>query len=507
VFHRLDVEHLTVAFAETRALDDVSVSFATGEVHALLGPNGSGKSTLVKALSGVVSPRPGAVVTFDGGRPLPALTPERAQRAGLRFVHQDLALLPELPVLENVFLTNRYPVVAGVVRWREARRVAREALAAVGLDVSLSQPVALLPPAGRVLLATARALLGLPDGGLVFVDEPTAALDENDAEVLLSRLRDLARGGDVGIVLITHRLREVLRFADRATVLRDGRVALRAERPELDEATLLAALGGRTPSASQGGPGRPPVGTVPFLEIRRLSGVRLHGFTATVATGEVLGVTGVEGSGKEELVALLYGLERALGGEVLLEGQPYRPSGERDALRAGFGLVPSDRRVLGAITELSVTDNLVLPRYQHFTRWRCFRPRAARREAARCTELYGVRPTDPDRLFATLSGGNQQKVVVGRWLAHERRVLLLHEPTAGVDVASRAALYDHVRAATRKGLAVVLVSSDPTELVELADKVAVLVDGRLHELLAGSDLTVQRVVQSSFEASEEREPA
>jgi ribose transport system ATP-binding protein len=502
VFQRLEAEHVTVDYAGTRALDDVSIGFSAGEVHALLGPNGSGKSTLVKVLSGVVPPRPGAVVSIDG-TPLPPLTPERARRAGLRFVHQDLAVLPELSVLENVFLTHRYPTVAGAVRWPTARRVARDALDAVGVRAALGTRVAELVPAERVLLATARALLGLPAGGLVCVDEPTASLDEVDSEQLLTRLQALARGGDVAIVLITHRLREVLRFADRATVLRDGRVTLRARRDDIDEAALLAALGGTVADGAGRSPGsRPPRGE-PAVEVRRLSGARLRDLTLAVGAGEVLGVTGVEGSGKEELVGLLYGMERPRSGAMLVDGRPYEPRGERDALRAGFGLVPHDRRALAGIAELPVVDNVVLPRHARFTRWGCYRPRAARREARRCTERYGVRPADPRRLFGTLSGGNQQKVVLARWLEHERRVLLLHEPTAGVDVAARAALYDQIRQATDRGLTVVLVSSDPTELVELADRVAVLVDGRLRALLEGPDITVDHVVQSCFETDPE----
>ena len=497
----LGIRHLTVDFGAQRALDDVSMEFRRGEVHALLGPNGSGKSTLVKVLSGVVTPRPGARIAIGDAKPVGALTPERAARAGLRFVHQDLALLPEQSVLENLFLSNRYPRSIYGLRRRTAKRQAEEILARVGVRVRPKTLAGALSASERVLVATARALFAMPaGGGFVFVDEPTAALDEAEAEALLTHLRSLTEAGDVGIGLITHRLREVVTFADRATVLRDGRITLEAGPGEIDEASLLTALGGRTASS------RPAAATdvgserVPLVVLEGVSGGRLHDVDLAVAPGEIVGVTGLEGSGKDDLVGLLYGMQRIRRGRLLVDGVPVGLHHEYDALRLGFGLVPGNRVALGGIPDFTAGENLQLPRFDSFTTAGWFNARAARRDARAGMKTYGVVPPDPRRRFATLSGGNQQKVIVGRWLSFARRLLILHEPTAGVDVGARAALYDQVRAGKAAGLAVVVVSSDLVEIEELCDRAVVLVDGRVAAALAGSDLTVARLVAASFAA-------
>ena len=496
---RLEALHVTVDFGLQRALDDVSIAFRRGEVHGLLGPNGSGKSTLVKVFSGVVTPRPGAQIGLGDGRTVGTLSPDRAARSGLRFVHQDLALLPEQTILENVFLANRYPTSIYGLRRREATRQVEEALERVGVHRAPKVLTGDLSASERVLVATARALFNLPGtGGFVFVDEPTAALDETEAEALLGHLKGLTGEGDVGICFISHRLREIVRYADRATVLRDGRVALEADAEEIDEGSLLAALGGQQATTRYHVPAAAIRVGAPLVALDDVVYGRLRGMSLAVAPGEIVGVTGLEGSGKADLVAILYGMARPRRGRLLVDGEPVQLRNEQDALKLGFGLVPGNRVALGGISDFSSGENLQLPRYRQFSVAAWYNRRAAMRDAALGLERFGVSPRDPKRTFGTLSGGNQQKVIVGRWLSFPRRFLILHEPTAGVDVAARASLYDQVRRAADDGLAVVVVTSDPVEVVELCDRAVVLVDGAVAGTFVGPDITVSRLVAQSF---------
>jgi ribose transport system ATP-binding protein len=360
--------------------------------------------------------------------------------------------------------------------------------------------IADLSASERVLVATARALFNLPaGGGFVFVDEPTAALDEAEAEALLGHLQGLTAGGEVGICFISHRLREILRYADRATVLRDGRVALEAAAGEINEQSLIVALGGQEAARRQH---RAATGDdvveYPMVTIEDVACGRLRGVTLTVARGEIVGVTGLEGSGKADLVALLYGMAQPRQGRILVDGEAVHLRNEHDALRLGFGLVPGNRISLGGIGEFSSGENLQLPRYRQFSVATWYNQRAADRDATLGLERFGVSPRDPKRVFGTLSGGNQQKVIVGRWLSFPRRFLILHEPTAGVDVAARAALYAQVRAAAHEGLAIVVITSDPLEVTELCDRAVVLVDGAVAGTFIGAEMTVSRLVGESF---------
>lgn len=485
----------------------MAVEFASGQVHALLGSNGSGKSTLIKVISGVVSPLPGASITVGDRPSVDAMTPAKAGTHGLRFVHQDLALLPELSILENFYLTNDYPRLAGAIVWPRARAAVAVALATVGLDdLSSATRVSDLSHAERVLVATVRALFGLPEtGGFLFVDEPTAVLDDDESARLLTRLRNLAANSSVGIVLVTHRLKEVMMVTDRVTVLRDGHVVLRARTSEIDETVIFEALAGADMSVALDS--ARPVQTRRgadgdfLLEIEGLHTRRLSGLGFSIGAGEILGITGLEGAGKDDVVDVLFGLNQPAAGAMLINGAPYHPQTVRDALASGIGLVPADRHGVGGIGELSVGDNILLARFASFSPRGWFRRSAARDGARRAVEAAGVRPPDPALAFGTLSGGNQQKVILGRWLDNERALVILHEPTAGVDVGARRSLYARIRASARDdGLAVLVVSSDLVEVTELCDRALVLVEGQIAAVLAGESLTVEKLTGYSYSA-------
>jgi ribose transport system ATP-binding protein len=493
----LSITNLSVEFAGRRALNEVSVAFRLGEIHALLGPNGAGKSTLIKVLAGIVAPRPGAQITVGQSSPVAAITPAQATRLGLRFVHQDLGLVAQQSVLENLFIANRYPVGWYGLRRRAAAKLATTMLERVGLSCAPSVAVATLSPSQRVLLATARALSSLPaTGAYLFVDEPTASLDELEADTLLSQLQAIASGGNVGICLVTHRLRDAVKFANRATVLHDGRVRLEASPGTITEPTLLEALGARASTRrprSAGSLDRPPV-----LSLRQVAHGRLLNISLSIARGEILGATGLEGCGARDLVQVAYGIRRPKSGQIVIDGHPAALRSPHDAVRLGIGLVPSDRVTEGGIPDLSAGENYLVPRYAAFSTGLWYRRRAAYQDSLHGLSRYGVSPSDPRRRFAAFSGGNQQKIVLGRWLSTSLRILILHEPTAGVDVASRALIYDQIRRAADSGLGVLLVSSDLVEIADLSERAIVLVNGRIAATLEASDITEDNLLAWSF---------
>jgi ribose transport system ATP-binding protein len=501
------IQHLSVRYSKRPVLTDVSLIADRGQMIGLLGPNGSGKSTLLKTLAGVVRPDPGAIIRIGGSDPQAALSPASSRRLGLRFVHQDLGLIPELSVLDNFFLSNVYPRSQGRVNWKKAKASVESALEFTFADASPNSIVGTLPPSTRVLVATARALYDLPpEGGFVFVDEPTAALGEEEAESLLRRLSELTSRGSVGTCFVTHRLHEVRKFAKRITVLRDGVVVLDDHTSLISERQLLDSLGShpegtRPRRCHQSGDRKRSATTAPAtspaLEFRKVSGRQLRHVSLTLAPGEILGVTGLEGSGTAELVSVLFG-ETPIGqGSMRLRGEEVRLRTPTDAVRHGLGLVPRERTD-GGIGDLTLGENLLLPDLEQLSRNGRLGRGKMRRQAEEMIAKFDIRPPNPKVPFWTLSGGNQQKAIVARWLRSNRALLVLHEPTAGVDVASRSRLYEELRDAARRAVAILVVSSDLDEIEQLCDKAIVLVDGRISSTLEGPSLTRDVLARSSF---------
>ena len=485
-------------------LREAGLTVARGEVHALLGGNGSGKSTLVKLLAGVYRADPGGSIRIgETTTPADAWSAEVAKKQGLHFVHQDPAVFPALTVAENIaigrgFVTGR----TGRIDWRATRRRTAEVLERFAIPATPDMPVAALRPADRVMIAIARALQdqeGASDGVLV-LDEPTASLPVNEVEVLLSALRRYAAAGQT-IVYVSHRLGEVLDFADQVTVLRDGNVVGTRPVPGMTEDALVELIVGRPldrvfpePRTTQ----RQDV----VLSVRGLAAGPLQGVDLDLHRGEVLGVAGLLGSGRTELLRALFGDLPVTAGEVTMEGRPLRPRGPRQAMRAGLAMVPEDRGSEGLFPGMSVRENLsaaVVPTYWRGGR---LRHRDERDDARDLVQRYAVKPATDLPPAGTLSGGNQQKVVLGRWLRREPTVLLLDEPTQGVDVNARADIYAHVRAAVDRGTAVLLVTSDFEEMSHVADRVVVLRDGVVAAELHAPDITEQRLTELSYLTAE-----
>jgi ribose transport system ATP-binding protein len=484
-------------FAGTVALKDVDFDLRPGEIHALLGENGSGKSTLVKILAGYHTPDPGGECTMNG-REFDLGSAAAATACGLRFIHQDLGLIPDLTVFENLALGR-----GGRRRWwlsdTAERHEAERLLSAVGVGLDAGRMVRDLSSAERTMVAIVRATRDVSN--VLVLDEPTATLPADDAHRLFAMIR-VIRDQGASIIYVTHRLGEVFELADRATVLRDGvRVATR-EVNGLTQDDLIALILGRPPSELYVHARNSTSDVV--LAVRGLRGRLLRDVAFEVRAGEVFGIAGLTGSGREELIRLLAGDGAWEAGEIDVGGRRLRSLSPRAAIKAGIVYQPADRKSRGAIPELSVADNVTLPGHALSSPLRWLGAGRERADVRLWLEHLRVSPPAPSAALATLSGGNQQRVVIARWLRRDVRVLLLEDPTHGVDVGAKRLIYQGLAEIARGGGAVVATSSDNDELAAICDRVLVLADGTGVGTLAGVELTSERLLEACLAADRPR---
>lgn len=488
------VKGVSKTFAGTRALRDVSLSITPATVHALLGGNGSGKSTLIKILAGVYHADPGGTLSVSGRQVAAHETsPSLARGMGLRFVHQDPGLVLDLTVAENVALANGFSTSFGRVRWRELHARTLVLLDRFGIEAAPDQKIGDLRAADRTMIAVARALEDDSEGlSTLVLDEPTAALPKLEVEKLIAAIRNCAAAGQT-IVFVSHRIDEVLAIADVVTVLRDGENVITRPAEGLSKGELIEHIMGRpfhVDALESTGP-RAPKGRAPVLRVRRLRGGPVIDASFDVVAGEVVGIAGLLGSGRTEILRMIFGALAREAGDLDLAGQTMEAKSTAEPMARGVAYVPEDRGPDAAFPELTVRENLstvVLGRY-----WRAprFQHRAERADAEADIERFGIRTTGDGAPFASLSGGNQQKVVLARWLRRKPRLLLLDEPTAGIDVGARADVYALIRTEVDRGLAVIVVSSDFDELSQVCDRVLVLREGRIAAEQRAPDLTPQ----------------
>ncbi len=486
----LEARDIRKAFGAVVALDGVSLSLRRGEIHGLVGQNGAGKSTLVKILSGVHQPDAGEIRL--AGRPAAFHSPLEARRLGIAMVFQEFSLAPSLSVAQNVVL-GREPRRLGVfVDDAAASARSRALLESLGMTMDPGTLVGRLPVGAQQLVEIAKALAGAPS--ILILDEPTASLSHGEIDILFAALRRLRAQG-VSMIYISHHLGEVMAICDRLTVLRDGRVQLSARPREVDLAAVIAAITGAPVGASvaTGAEPRRSTDEPPLLELEGWSlGHRLRGIDLQVRAGEVFGIAGLLGSGRTSLLRSIMGLEPGSAGRLRIRGREVAIANPAAALRAGLAYVPEDRRREGIIPGQSVEANLLLAIWRRLARLGLLRPARVTERAIELIRRLEVRTAGPWQPIDFLSGGNQQKVVVGRSLAVEPLVLLLDDPTAGIDIGSRRELLGHVRRFADSGRAVILVSSELDELASVADRVAILQRGRISRILdrtAGDELS------------------
>jgi ribose transport system ATP-binding protein len=481
------VAALRKSFEGTQALKGVDLDVHGGEVVALVGHNGSGKSTLIKVLAGIHQADPGSRVTLatDGGHPV-----------DLHFIHQELGLVPSLSTIENFDIAQPIGGLRGVrIRRRAEIEAVLRHLGGFDVHLDLDAPVSELSAADRTIIAIARALASWrsPRGVLV-LDEPTASLHRRETLQLFDVVRRVAQRG-AGVLFVSHILEEVLEISDRVVVLRDGRKVCDTPREETDQPALVRLIAGEdiAPAAARAGGARTGADV---LSVTDLGGANLERLSFGVKAGEVVGVGGLNGSGREHVAELLFGLRSRTGrvevGEQLIPGES-----PKVAIDHGVALVPAERRTHGIVETMTVRENIMLSEYRAgFAASAWLDTAGERRRSMEWLARLDVRPPDPERLIGQLSGGNQQKVVIAKWLRGAPRLLLLDEPTQGVDIGAKAGIYAAVMAAARQGAAVVVCSSDSLELAEISDRVLVLRRGRLAAEFGGDEITESRVTEA-----------
>lgn len=496
----LRIQGMNKTFAGVTALDNVSFDVQRGTITAFLGMNGSGKSTLIKILAGVYQPDADSEIGIAGERVDLPMTPASAHRHGLRFLHQDVGLVDALTVADNFAFVDRFrgSGLIGPIDRKAQRAHVERTLARFNLDIDPDREVSTLTPTLRTMVGVARALQDDPaghEGGdagkILILDEPTAALPPEEVDIVLTALEELrSRGGT--IIYVSHRIDEVSRIADHIVILRDGHLIADEPKGELTSDDIVAKIIGHRLEKSADESGPAITGEI-LLETSNLSGARLNGVDISIAAGEIVGIAGLVGCGRSELVRLLGGSQIPTSGHMSLRGAPYSPKSPADALRDGVASAPQDRRRDGIVLEMSVSENLTLGRLGTLAK----RGRIERKRETSTVEnlitTFKVKTPSAGQTIALLSGGNQQKVVLGRAAGFGASVLLLDEPTQGVDANAKSEIADLIREQAAQAVGVIVASTDFEDFVGLAHRVIVLDRGRIVGSATGDDITVEHL--------------
>ncbi len=485
----LTLHKIGKSFSGVPALDGVDFELRAGEIHALLGENGAGKSTLTKILGGIYQPDTGEI-RIDG-QVVQILDVGAANRLGIRLIHQELSLAPNLSIGENILL-GRETGAFGFLNRRELFTRARKIIEELGLPEigSVESIVADLSVAQQQLVEIARALS--TRARILILDEPTASLSETETEALFIRLRGLCSQG-VGIIYISHRLEEIQRLAQRITVLRDGRSVGTQIAAELNQSALIRMMVGRDLKAHYPRPPWKP-GNV-ALAVRNLRNAQVHGVSFELRYGEILGFAGLMGAGRTELARALFGIDLHQEGEIFVDGKPTQINSPADALAAGLALVPEDRKRQGLVITRSVAYNLALPWTRDWIHGARMDGKRRREIVARAVQDFGIKISDIEQPIDSLSGGNQQKVVIGKWMERPPKILILDEPTRGVDVGAREEMFGLLhRLVAEQNMAVILISSDLPEVLNLSHRLALYRDGQIVREVAAQEITPEAVM-------------
>jgi len=488
----LELSDISKAYPGVQALDGVSFAIARGEVIGLVGENGAGKSTLMKILGGVVTPDKGVIRL--SGIPSSALTVADASLAGIAFVHQELNLFENLDVAANVFI-GREPCTGGPLRLVDSRSMFADTLKLLkllGADFSPATPVAQLSLAQQQLVEIAKALS--INAKLVILDEPTSSLTVSETGRLLKVIADLKRSG-VSVIFISHRLHEVERCADRVIVLRDGRKVGELGHGEIRHDAMIRLMIGRSLKSLYLAPAAPPRAEALALDQVRTSAFPDQSVSLTLREGEILGLAGLVGSGRTELARALFGIDHRLGGEVKLAGRPIAIASPREAIDSGLFLVPEDRKRSGLLLDVSIAENISLPDLLSYTKSFLMQPRPEAENAERQRKQLNIKARSIHSLAGTLSGGNQQKVVLAKWLSMKPKVIIFDEPTRGVDVGAKQEIYELMRALSDHGVAILMISSDMEEVIGVSDRMAVMHEGRISGFLARDRFSEDNVLK------------
>ncbi len=497
----LEVVGVSKQFAGVTALNDVSLDVHPGEILGLLGENGAGKSTLLKILSGAQPPSSGRIVF--GGQDYKPASPEAAKRAGIVTIYQELSLIPTLSVAENIFI-GRAPVGPfRIIDWRKMRQETRGIIARVGLTINPDTPVSALSVAEQQLVEIARALS--LESRLIIMDEPTSALTETEVSQLLAIMNRL-REQSVAIMFVTHRLEEASAICDRMTVLRDGRLAghLVREGGPIPLPKIIEKMVGHAASELYARPAQREIAGAVRLSVRRLQTVRdpnaphaivLQGVDLDLKAGEILGVAGLVGSGRTELARAIFGADKIAAGTITLDGRTIAPGSPADAIALGIGLVPEDRKHQAIFPMLGILQNFSVATLKVYSSGLgIMSERRERAALAEFKKILSIRMASAEQQIDGLSGGNQQKVILARWLARDPKVLIVDEPTRGVDVGAKAEVHQILVQLAARGIAVMVISSELPEILAVSDRIATMRQGRVNGGMMAVDATEEKLM-------------
>jgi len=493
----LRLDHISKGFPGVQALSDVSVRVERGQVLALCGENGAGKSTLMKILSGIYRADEGRILLDD--QEVTIASPHHAQLLGVVIIHQELNLMPNLTVAENIYI-GHMPRRFTMVDTARLRRDARALLESLGVDLPVDSPIRDLSIAQQQMVEIAKAL-SYPSSRVIIMDEPTSSLTDRETVILFDLIRRLKEQG-LAIIFISHRMDEVFEIADTIAVLRDGQLVVQwSSASDTNRALVTQAMVGR-PLADLFQKQEAVVGEV-VLEVRGLSkrptseagmSGRLDNISLVLRCGEILGLAGLVGAGRTELARALFGIDRYDQGEIILAGQPVRIESPHLAIRLGLGFVPEDRKQQALILNMAVGENTTLAGLQRFSTLGWINSERERVEVTRLINSLHIRPPHMDEQVVNLSGGNQQKVVLARWLTLKPRILLLDEPTRGVDVGAKAEIHGLISELAQQGTAILVISSELPEVLGLADRIAVMARGRIVANFSRAEATQERIM-------------
>jgi ribose transport system ATP-binding protein len=493
----IEMTGIEKSFGTNPVLKNVDFSVNVGEVHALAGENGAGKSTLMKILQGVYQKDQGQILV--SGKPVEITDTFAAKKAGIGMVFQEFSLIPTLTVAQNIFLTHE-PTRFGLISDSKAKKLAKELFQEMEVEIDPERIVEYLPTALWQLTEIAKALA--QDAKVLIMDEPTASLAKHEAEALFALIQRLKAKG-IAIIYISHRMDEIYRIADRITVLRDGSRVLTASLKEVSPAQIVEAIVGRKAAAHLVHQDRSEkISKQVVLEVENLSaGPKLQDVSLELRKGEIVGLAGLMGSGRTELVNALFGILKPTSGQIRINGKQLSISSPGEAIKNRIALIPEDRRAQGLVLDHPVTENLTLPLLRDLKSFGLLSNRKILQRSKEIIRQFAIKAAYPGIRVGSLSGGNQQKVVIGKWLGTDPEILMMDEPTAGVDIGTKSEILDLVRKIADSGKSVILISSELPELLSVSDRILVLRDGRVAKSLDRSEIPNEEFLQLAIQGA------
>ncbi len=490
----IEFKNVSKTFPGVKALQDVSFSIDKGEVHALLGENGAGKSTLIKILAGVHSPDEGSQIIIDG-ECLNELNTLLAVKKGIAVTYQDFSLFPNLTIAENIAIGERIEDGKAGVNWKKIKSIAQKAVDKIGVELDINARLGDFSTAKQQLVAIARAMVH--DSKLIVLDEPTSSLSSSEVEHLFRIIRDLKERG-ISVLFISHKMEEVFAISDRMTIMRDGKYMGTYQTKDMDVQRVISIMVGREVLFKR--VERTISMDKPLLEVKNLSRKGNYSdISFTLHEGEILGITGLVGAGRTELCESIFGCSQPDEGEILLEGKKVSVMSTKKAVELGISFVPEDRQSKGVILQSNTEDNITLNILQTLVnRFHFIKSASRRKSALEWIDKLNVKPAYPDMIVSKFSGGNQQRIIIAKWIATQPKILIIDEPTNGIDVGAKEAIHNILRELTETGMGIIMISSELPEVLALSDRILVMRRGRIACEMPGIDASQQKIMERAI---------